>query len=447
MNGYQYSGAGPLYPGNYPTNPNGFEINQTTFLNEQHLNDTQHQSTASDYSPTDYCDQYSSQWYMMNAGHPHITRPQHLSALSSSSGGASFRSSNHSTFSQAPTRDSWRSATSVSSQASIYSREDYILATQNALTHNSGTHSYNPSPIESPISPVPRKRSSQRQVPQVKDYFKTCVSGHKQPRPCNNAPKYFCTVCKKTFVGKSDWKRHEETYQERPEMFQCDLCPAIYFLEKDFIAHHEKSHRCIQCSDMRHAAQAKKQRKTRTGWGCGFCVHFSDNWTDRCNHIANHLEKDGRTSRDWHHSDVIDSLLRRPALYVEWIKILQNKRRLPTGWNEHSTGRVEGYPESNPTEQLQDLLEYYTPDQDATVLAQLAYNKAVKTNTLPEMTEQLLEPPPVPPKDYRTDRIYETPTFPHLTIDTESWTPLTYSILEDVMLPTEVCHLEGWPTE
>lgn len=80
-------------------------------------------------------------------------------------------------------------------------------------------------------------------------------------------------------------------------------------------------------------------------------------------------------------------------------------------------------------------------------MAKLAYEKAVKETAQAEMLEQSQMPPPVPPKDYRTDRIYNPFTFAPLTIDTDSWAPITYSIPEDSILPTGGCHLGGWPAE
>lgn len=383
--------------------------------------------------------------------HQQFAHQQHLSAqsFSSGSGSSSFRSSGNSVFSHDPIRDSRFSSISGSSYASDFPRDHYISHTEYLLTHSSSAQSsYAPSPVEGPTLTTPRKRTVQRQVAQEKDPFKTCISGNRQCRPCNKEQKYFCTACKKPFVEKADWKRHEETYQERPEMFQCDLCTAVYFLDKDFATHHVHKHRCaachenIKCSEKRHVQLAKKKRMARTGWGCGFCCHFSTSWTERCNHIAHHLEKEGKMVTDWHHSCVIYSLLQRPDVYSEWINILQSKSRRITGfgWNQHSTGRVEGYPESCQAIQLQDALEYYTPDQDAAALAQLAYDKAVKRTPPPELPVA----PPVPPKDSKDYRVHHTTSLQDLMKETESWTQFINSIIEDDVLPTDVCHIDGW---
>jgi hypothetical protein len=85
---------------------------------------------------------------------------------------------------------------------------------------------------------------------------------------------------------------------------------------------------------------------------------------------------------DWNHSVVIYSLLQRPEILVQWNHILQNHSKgkpfIGFGWDPNTTRRVEGFPDSNPTPQLQDALEYFTPDKDAAALAQDAYDRALK---------------------------------------------------------------------
>jgi hypothetical protein len=274
---------------------------------------------------------------------------------------------------------------------------------------------------------------------QEKDYNKTCVSRKQRARRSTTVAKYFCTTCKEAFGEKADWKRHEETYQERPEEFQCDLCQAKYFLDKDFVTHHVQGHGCAHCSAntkcsiKKHVLEARKPRNPRTGWGCGFCYHFSINWTERCHHIAHHFDHEGKTMADWNHSAVIYSLLQRPVVLKEWNAILESKKRafIGFGWDSQSTGRVEGYPDSTKTLQLQDALEYFTPGQDAAALAQNAYDLAVKKISR--------EPPPVPPKDCP---IPHKATVHDMMRDTESLTQFARSIINDDQLPTGVTYLE-----
>jgi hypothetical protein len=326
------------------------------------------------------------------------------------------------------------SSVSGYSHTSDMSRNQHLSLAEHLLCHGpTSTTPHVASPIEEPHSRPMKGNISNKPAAQEKDYFKTCVSASKQSRYCSKEYKYFCTSCQRPLVDKSGWKRHEETYQERPEMFACDLCHHIYFLEKDFIHHHAKSHRCKSCGETTrskkiHALSAKRKRITRTGWGCGFCCHFSSDWAERCDHVAGHMEE-GLTKRDWYHTNVILSLLQRPAILHEWMRLLRVQPPITgRGWNQSSTGRVEGYPESNPFPRLQDCLEFFTPDQDAVALVQLAYSKLSAPPT----------PPPVPPKDY-----------PHVSmrnwdVETYSWEQLTDSVVEDDVLPTGISHMNDW---
>jgi hypothetical protein len=385
--------------------------------------------------------QYPEQWRTTNAVRQPPVSSQCFSVGSFSSGLPSYRSSHSSSFSQAPLRDSMSSSVSGYSHISDSSRNQHLLLADHLGHGPAEPTPHIASPVREPRSRSPNGKSNKKPAAQEKDYFKTCVSASKQSRLCSKQYKYFCTSCERPFVEKADWKRHEETYQERPEMFTCDLCPAIYFLEKDFTKHHAQSHRCNSCADTTqrskrtHALSAKRIRMKRTGWGCGFCCHFSTDWTERCDHVARHMEKEGLTKSNWYHSKVLCSLLQRPAIYYEWMQLFRMRPGLTTcAWNQHSTGRVEGYPESDPTPQLQDYLEYFTADQDAATLAQLAYSKMVKHHA----PSQTTVPPPVPPKDYLDTSLQEW------TSEMNLWAQLTDSVVEDNILPTGVSRLEGW---
>lgn len=111
---------------------------------------------------------------------------------------------------------------------------------------------------------------------------------------------------------------------------------------------------------------------------------------------------------------------------------------LHLGWNRHSTGRVEGFPESNPNPHLQDELEYYTPGQDAARIAWLAYKKAVKKREAPKSPGA----PPVPPKDYgghEASRLQGVANSGNLQTD---WNMIASTIIDDTVLPQNVCMLE-----
>lgn len=137
---------------------------------------------------------------------------------------------------------------------------------------------------------------------------------------------------------------------------------------------------------------------------------------------------------DWNHSVVIYSLLQRPDVLDEWNAILEGEGRsfIGFGWEPSSTGRVEGYPDSNSASQLQDALEYYTTSQDPTTLARLAFDLAVTKVDRDH-------PPPVPPKDHDAARKC---SFQDIRKETDEWQLFMNSIIEDEQLPTGVTYME-----
>ncbi|KAJ8114693.1 hypothetical protein OPT61_g3479 [Boeremia exigua] len=130
---------------------------------------------------------------------------------------------------------------------------------------------------------------------------------------------------------------------------------------------------------------------------------------------------------------ILHTILRkmRPAIQVEWFKILHSQPQLRAefGWNQRNTGRVEGYPENNATPHLQDLLEHYRENDDAVALARLAFHKIAFPSN----------PPQAPRKDYKD---HHTATLQSLMDDQVSWNQLMSTIPEDDISPTDVCHLD-----
>ncbi|KAF2127371.1 hypothetical protein P153DRAFT_368677 [Dothidotthia symphoricarpi CBS 119687] len=375
---------------------------------------------------------------------PLLHRP-HLPASTPSSVSSVWRWSGETLFSKWADKGSTAPSASTWSNHLEYPSDHHILGAGYPTDFvSSPPPSHTSDPVEglmSPLSPSKNRTTHRRATKEKsKDPYATCVSKSQRSRRSSKPPKYFCTACAEPFVEKFDWKRHEKTYQERTEMFKCDLCNAIYFLEKDFVHHHVKCHRCQMCFEKGHVQSSKKLRRKRTAWGCGFCVHLSTSWKDRCEHVAQHFETKGVDMSKWLHSYVIYSLLQQPPILREWNKILEKKRHFnPTfGWNQHSTGRVEGYPESNPTPHLQDLLEYYTPNQDAAALACLAYKKAVKRKELPKSPGA----PPVPPKDYGSIRAPPLQDAMKDRFSRSNWNLIESTIQEDPELPTDVCMLD-----
>src|SRR5690242_4817522 len=218
---------------------------------------------------TEYSAQQSALWLTSTPTYLPSTQGRFSTSTNSSVASNLRASGNDAVFSQWQARSSMASIDSSYSHSSLELLTDHQLPLQ-PLYATSSTES-----PASPVPPIPRKRSAQRQISPEKDAFATCVSRTRRSRRSQREPRYWCTSCEEPFIEKYDWKRHEETYQERPFLFRCSLCSAIYFLEKDFIHHHETRHNCETCQRDEHLEAAKQERQIRTGWGCGFCTHFS----------------------------------------------------------------------------------------------------------------------------------------------------------------------------
>ncbi|KAF2745695.1 hypothetical protein M011DRAFT_426817 [Sporormia fimetaria CBS 119925] len=376
---------------------------------------------------------------------------------SRSSVSTNFRLSNNSIFSQQNWRDSATSTNTTWSGISYSSRAHHVSHAQHALDANAAaqiTRTRSSATKSRPHCAKAISRSnttSKAPTKPVNPEFSTCVSRPKRSRRTLKEPRYWCTSCKEGFGEKYDWKRHEETYQERCETYQCDLCDKQYFLDKDFLHHHKESHRCKTCNENDHVNQSRRSRRRRTGWGCGFCLRFDADWTERCNHIAWHLEKNGDTIADWNQTQVILSLLQQSGIKQEWHRLLESKReRNPSfGWSQRWAGRAEGYPDSDCAPQLQDLLEFFTTGQNATALVALAYEMGHQLpkpsppsrghSPIDKQLPPLPQGPPVPPKDLEPTHPASHPAmmqFPHGSGNGFSqWDHFIETIPEDDMLP------------
>ncbi|KAF1955643.1 hypothetical protein CC80DRAFT_447427 [Byssothecium circinans] len=391
--------------------------------------------------------QGSEQYPSLNFDYPtqrsHNRQP---STSTQSSYSSAFRSSNGSTFSQWRPRNSIASTNTAWSQVE-YSEEQQIALTASALESRSLVASPPPhAPFEESTAVPSAKRAAPRQQALKRDPFETCVSRRKRSRPAQKLSRYWCTSCEEGFGEKYDWKRHEETYQERTEMFECDLCENVYFLDKDFAQHHQKSHRCRVCGPKHHVDLARRKRMARTGWGCGFCNHFSSDWGERCNHIDGHFQKENKTMDDWHHSQVIFSLLQRPEILPHWNRLLEIKKRTRSAfrWKSHNSGRVEGFPESNPSPQLQDLLEYWTRDQDIAPIVNLGFKLGLKEKELPRLPEP--EEGHEPMQQHQSPQaLTHLPAASHrLADEIPPWSSFLDTIIEDSLQPTGAIDLEAF---
>ncbi|KAF2266732.1 hypothetical protein CC78DRAFT_614906 [Lojkania enalia] len=378
--------------GTFPSNQyaeesdQGFRLNHATLSSVmhpmQHL--SQGNSSLTNRNEPVYSTDSFTNWHDMLASYPnHHVQQSHLSTssqFSHSTSGSCRRFTEDSVFSRNPFRDSAASDNTTYSHLSDAPREYNIAQAERRLNSNSSIPLTQYGTPGVSMQGFTESTVAQRQTKNAKDKFSTCGSRVKRSRPSAKEPRYWCTSCEESFGEKYDWIVHEVAFQERPEMFMCDMCEKTYFLAKDYRHHHRQSHRCQICAENetkdRHTEIARKRRKSRTAWGCGFCEHFDVDWDARCAHVASHFER-GATMTDWHHTRVIFSLLQRPGISESWYDYLVAKRAQNSvfGWNQHSTGRAKGFPDGHCAPQLQDLLEFFTPDQDPLPLVVMAYEK------------------------------------------------------------------------
>lgn len=134
----------------------------------------------------------------------------------------------------------------------------------------------------------------------------------------------------------------------------------------------------------------------------------------------------------WNHSVVIYSLLLRPVIRAEFALLgTGDPTLIGFGWDPKTTARMEGYPDNNGKPQLQDLLEFFSPGEDAAALARLAFDVAVKENR---------RAPPVPPKDQHPNHKV---SLQDIMKETEDWQQFINSVIDDDRSPTGVTLLEG----
>lgn len=349
---------------------------------------------ASPLIAVDYSVEPSRNWNGRQFPTAHGYMPQPLPSTSTrSSASSNIRLSDNSVFSHHQWRGSVASTNTSISTFSQSSRERYIAQAQHTLNANSvipSTSNANSVPAFE-VKILATYSSPQRSAEQSKNRLLTCVSRTKRTKPPGRKSRYWCTSCHEGFGEKYDWKRHEEVYQERSETYHCDLCRKDYFLDKDFLHHHQQSHKCRTCRENKHVDRARRRQQKRTGWGCGFCLHFDDDWNERINHVAKHFEAGERV---WDQTKVILSLLQRPRVLPEFRRLIESNgvENSSFDWNQIEAGRAENNPNNDGTRQLQDLLEFYTPDQNPATLVALAWE-------LNRQRRVEISPPPVPPKD------------------------------------------------
>ena len=127
---------------------------------------------------------------------------------------------------------------------------------------------------------------------------------------------YFCTYAAEDgktehFGSKSDWKKHEKNFHETGKEYGCPdpSCSQTFSRDYDYYQH------CKRHGNLKAlpASEMMKELPQKTAFGCGFnhCKMVSYSWDERCNHVADHMKKEGKTPSDWSYSNVIRNLFRQ----------------------------------------------------------------------------------------------------------------------------------------
>ena len=134
--------------------------------------------------------------------------------------------------------------------------------------------------------------------------------------PNASGKSYFCTYAAEDgktelFGSKSDWKKHEKNFHETGKEYQCpDLgCSQTFSRDYDYYQHC-KRHGNLNALP---ASEMMRELPQKIAFGCGFnhCKVVYYSWNERCNHIADHMKKEGKTPSDWSYSNVIRNLFRQ----------------------------------------------------------------------------------------------------------------------------------------
>ncbi|KYK58829.1 zinc finger domain-containing protein [Drechmeria coniospora] len=198
---------------------------------------------------------------------------------------------------------------------------------------------------------------------------------------------YWCTSCETSFKRKYDWKRHEDEFHERWRKYPCPEpgCNRSFWGSNSFNQHHKQCHGCTTCP---HAEKVVKFLRKRKYWACGFCSALHPARERHVEHVARHFES-GLTKGDWMHSRVVYGLLHQPLIHEAWDALVGGKqgeysgRRPQFSWHPSKTGRAQGFLEKENNGQLQDLLEFFSGnEEEARWIAGSAYDLADVVLTL-----------------------------------------------------------------
>ena len=120
-------------------------------------------------------------------------------------------------------------------------------------------------------------------------------------------------------------------------------------------------------------------------WACGFCMTLCESRVLYQEHVNQHLDGQGRSSKRWRHSFVILGLLQQNGLRQAWQSTVSNAMLFHKfRWDKDSTGRAPYWmSEYERGGQLQDYLERFQgSDIEAHSLAQLAFDLSCQAKWL-----------------------------------------------------------------
>ncbi|OCL11501.1 hypothetical protein AOQ84DRAFT_437652 [Glonium stellatum] len=139
-------------------------------------------------------------------------------------------------------------------------------------------------------------------------------------KPGGSEKPYFCTYCAETgkttfFTAKSDWKKHQQNYHESNKEYRCRIndCSQIFNHHHKYKRHWVKQHESLAGFSVEEVVKQLPQKKV---FGCGFtrCKQVSYEWDKYCNHVADHMKREGLKPSDWSYSNTFRNLLRQELI-------------------------------------------------------------------------------------------------------------------------------------
>jgi hypothetical protein len=132
------------------------------------------------------------------------------------------------------------------------------------------------------------------------------------PQKPTSGRDFRCTFCGKRFSSRYEWNRHEESVHvpqtcwicARPECADKPDNERSFFRKDHLIQHLRRTHKLLE-SDINSLPSLDEWKSSTApldpfdqALHCGFCGHRSTSWSERVDHIANHV-KNGADWNTW----------------------------------------------------------------------------------------------------------------------------------------------------